>query len=69
MSSAKQLPQWDDETGVAVNLQAAAEDADAWLELIQRLHGAGKWPFSQPDSAQKLAGCRAALREQLGKPA
>ena len=60
-------PQWS-ESGEAVNLHAAAEDAEEWLALIQRLHGAGKWHFSKSDTADKLAGCRAALRKQLDKP-
>ena len=61
---AESAPEWRD--GVAANLRAAAEDAEMWLELIQRLHAAGRWKFSEPDSVKRLAGCREALRKQLG---
>ncbi len=57
-------PAWDGE-GVAMNLAAAAMDAGEWLALIERLHSAGRWPFSEPDSLAKLQGCRASLAAQL----
>ena len=55
-------PVW--ENGFAANLAAAAEDADKWMELIERLHndGAGPWKFSQRDSLAKLRACRRILR-------
>ena len=58
-----QRAEWDDE-GEANTLAAAAEDADEWLALIERLHkdGRGPWKFSQADSLEKLRGCRRALR-------
>ena len=56
-----------DDAGEAMTLAAAAEDADEWLALIERLHkyGRGPWKFSQPDSLEKLRGCRRALRRFL----
>jgi len=51
--------------GAPVNLAAAAEDADEWLALIERLHEAGRWQFSQRDTLSKLQGCRRALRSHL----
>ena len=59
-------PEWDD-AGEATTLAAAAEDADEWMALIERLHnsGLGPWKFSQPDSLEKLRGCRRALRRFL----
>lgn len=57
-------PAWDD-NGVATNLAAAAMDASEWLALIERLHAAGRWPFSEADSLAKLQGCRASLAPQL----
>jgi hypothetical protein len=53
--------QWTPE-GEPMTLQAAAEDADEWLALIERLNAAGVWNFSQQDTAEKLRGCRKALR-------
>lgn len=63
---AEMKPEWD-EAGEAKTLAAAAEDSDEWMALIERLHnnGRGPWKFSQPDSLQKLRGCRAALRRFL----
>lgn len=63
---AEMHPEWD-EAGEAKTLAAAAEDADEWMALIERLHnnGRGHWKFSQPDSLEKLRGCRAALRRFL----
>ena len=59
-------PDWD-EAGEAATLAAAAEDADEWMALIERLHdhGRGPWKFSEPDSLEKLRGCRRALRRFL----
>ncbi len=57
-------PVWN-EVGEAETLAAAAEDADEWLALIERLHQMGRWKFSEADSAEKLRGCRAALRRFL----
>lgn len=56
-------PEWD-EGGEAKTLAAAAEDADEWLALIERLHneGRGPWKFSDLTSLEKLRGCRRALR-------
>ena len=54
-------PEWDDD-GMPTNLLAAAEDADEWLALIERLHGLRRWKFSEPDSLTKLRACRAELR-------
>jgi hypothetical protein len=51
--------------GVPVNLAAAAEDADEWLALIERLNEAGRWQFSERDTLSKLQGCRRALRSHL----
>ncbi len=53
-------PEWDDD-GMPLNLLAAAEDADEWLALIERLHGLRRWKFSEPDSLAKLRACRAEL--------
>ena len=63
---AEMKPEWD-EAGEAKTLAAAAEDADEWMALIERLHnnGRGPWKFSQPDSLEKLRGCRRALRRFL----
>ena len=63
---AEMTPEWD-EAGEAKTLAAAAEDADEWMALIERLHknGRGPWKFSQPDSLERLLGCRAALRRFL----
>lgn len=55
------LPEWDDD-GMPQNLLAAAEDADEWLALIERLHGLRRWKFSEPDSLAKLRACRSELR-------
>lgn len=59
-------PEWDT-VGEALTLAAAAEDADEWMALIERLHnnGRGPWKFSEPDSLEKLRGCRQALRRFL----
>ena len=51
--------------GAPENLEAAAEDADKWLELIERLHAAGRWQFGDPESLQKLSACRTILRRYL----
>lgn len=53
--------EWN-EYGIPTNLLAAAEDADEWLALIERLNAADKWKFSEPDSLKKLRSCRAELR-------
>lgn len=45
-----------------MNLLAAAEDADEWLALIERLHSLRRWKLSEPASIKKLRGCRAELR-------
>ena len=60
--------EWDD-AGEAASLAAAAEDADEWLALIERLHESGRWKFSEADSAEKLRGCRRALRRLLASNA
>lgn len=57
-------PEWND-IGEAATLAGAAEDADEWLALIERLHHAGRWKFSDSDSAEKLRGCRQVLRRFL----
>jgi hypothetical protein len=56
-------PQWID--GRADNLEAAAQDADAWLEIMERFVQSGVWHFSRDDSMGKLQGCRAALQKHL----
>lgn len=58
--------EWD-EDGEAATLAAAAEDADEWLALIERLHndGRGPWKFSDATSLERLLGCRRALRRFL----
>lgn len=48
-----------------MNLLAAAEDADEWLALIERLHALRRWKFSEPDSLEKLRACRSELRRFL----
>jgi len=55
---------WDND-GEATTLAAAAADADEWLALIERLHnnGRGPWKFSDPESLEKLKGCRASLHK------
>ncbi len=60
------VPEWD-EVGEARTLAAAAYDADKWMALIQRLNdsGRGPWKFSDPESAEKLRGCRKALKRLL----
>ena len=60
------VPEWD-EGGEARTLAAAAYDADEWMALIQRLNdsGRGPWKFSDPESAEKLRGCRKALKRLL----
>ena len=57
---------WD-EAGEATTLAAAAEDADEWMALIERLHndGRGPWKFSDATSLERLRGCRMALRRFL----
>ena len=59
-------PEWD-AAGEAQTLAAAAEDADIWLALIERLHndGRGPWKLSDATSLEKLLGCRRALRRFL----
>ncbi len=59
-------PKWNDD-GEATNLTSAAEDADEWLALIERLHndGRGPWKFSDATSLERLRGCRRALRRFL----
>lgn len=59
-------PEWDVD-GEPLSLAAAAEDADEWLGLIERLHaeGRGPWKFSDTNSLEKLRGCRRALRRFL----
>lgn len=58
--------EWNEE-GEAATLAAAAEDADEWMALIERLHneGRGPWKFSDATSLEKLRGCRRALRRFL----
>lgn len=58
--------EWD-EDGEAETLAAAAEDADEWMALIERLHneGRGPWKFSDATSLERLRGCRRALRRFL----
>lgn len=51
--------------GVPANLAAAAMDAGEWLDLIERMHALGRWPFSEHDTLTKLRGCREHLRVQL----
>lgn len=60
-------PKWVD--GAPANLEAAAEDADEWLALIERLHALGRWRFSDPQSLPKLRACRGALREHMAQAA
>ncbi len=48
-----------------MNLLAAAEDADEWLALIERLNALRRWKFSEPDSLEKLRACRSELRRFL----
>ena len=50
-------PEWTD--GEPVNLTAAAEDADRWLEFLQE----GRTPNAR--ELTNLANCRAALRRLL----
>lgn len=57
-------PMWND-AGEAATLAAAAEDADEWLLLIERLHGRGVWKFPDGESLQKLRCCRESLRSRL----
>jgi len=59
-------PEWNEE-GEAMTLASAAEDADEWLALIERLHndGLGPWKFSDAHSLDRLRGCRRALRHFL----
>ena len=57
-------PEWNAE-GMPMNLLAAAEDADEWLALIERLHALRRWKFSEPDSLEKLRACRSELRRFL----
>jgi len=57
-------PRWFD--GEAVNLAAAAADAGEWLALIDHAHATGRWRFSTPYTAEKLAACREALKQHLG---
>lgn len=59
-------PKWD-EDGEAMTLAAAAEDADEWMALIERLHndGRGPWKFSDATNLARLKGCRRALRRFL----
>lgn len=63
MHMLEQRASWLD--GEPQNLQAAAADADEWLALIERLHAAGRWQFSESDSRYKLACCRDALQRFL----
>ena len=58
--------EWD-EAGEPMTFAAAASDADEWLALIERLHneGQGPWKFSEPDSLEKLLGCRNNMRRFL----
>ena len=58
------IPAWND-AGEAATLAAAAEDADEWLDLIERLHSRGVWKFSDGESLQKLRECRKSLRVRL----
>ena len=58
------IPIWND-AGEAATLAASAEDADEWLDLIERLHSRGVWKFSDGESLQKLRGCRESLRARL----
>jgi hypothetical protein len=55
------------EDGEPATLAAAAEDADVWLDLIEKLHanGQGPWVFSEADSLGRLKGCRRALHRLL----
>lgn len=55
---------WTD-AGEATTLAAAAEDADEWLAMIEKLHGRGVLKFSAGESLQKLRGCRESLRARL----
>lgn len=57
-------PTWND-VGEAATLAAAAEDADKWLGLIERLHDRGVWKFSDGENLQRLRGCRESLRARL----
>jgi hypothetical protein len=59
-------PSWS-ESGLPTTIAAAAEDADQWLQLIEKLHGNGRgpWLFSEVDSLGKLKGCRRELRRFL----
>lgn len=56
-------PQWTD--GHAANLAAAAQDASAWLELMESCVSSGVWRFGRADTMAKLQGCRAALQKHL----
>ena len=57
-------PTWN-EAGEPTTLAAAAEDADEWLALIEKLHGRGVWQFSERESLQNLRDCRESLRSHL----
>lgn len=59
-------PEWD-ENGEGRTLAAAAEDADEWMALIERLHnnGRGPWKFSDATNLERLRGCRRNLRRCL----
>lgn len=61
-------PSWDS-AGQPTNLAAAAADAGEWLALIERLVASGAWKFGQPDSMERLRGCRAQLARLLPGPA
>ena len=57
-------PTWN-EASEPTTLAAAAEDADEWLALIEKLHGRGVWQFSERESLQNLRDCRESLRSHL----
>jgi hypothetical protein len=50
-------PAWDN-AGLPVNLEAAALDADLWLDLLQK----SSLPLTVEDR-QRLSRCRATLRQ------
>ena len=58
------MSEWVD--GKPATLLAAAMDAELWLELIEKQIDSGRWRFGSADNRAKLAGCRKALREQIG---
>lgn len=51
------------------NLAAAAMDADAWMELIERMHDMGRWPLEVAASRETLTRCRRTLRAMLARDA